>query len=234
MTMMDVLITGVGAILPAGDFTLHSRPQPRFSESALADFDLRTYLESPKTYLDRCSALALAGCALALKDAGLAGPFDEDFGLSLGTLYGCVETMRGFEAKLAESGPRAVSPLLFSHSYFNSPASICAIEWGLKGYHATFCGPDAGWQAVEVARDAILLGHATRMLCGGVDALSPDPDLGVGSPGPAGASVFVVLESEASADERSASGWKWARFTDGPAAESWFGHVYQTLLRKPT
>ncbi len=156
------------------------------------DFDLKTYLATPKTYLDRASALALAGCALALKNAGLQGPFDADFGIALGTQFGAVETMRGFEATLAEKGAKSVSPLLFSHSYFNSPISLCAIEWGLKGWHGPFCGPDALRDAVTAARDAIALGHATRMLCGGVEALSPARQM-AGEANPREWSAFWVL-----------------------------------------
>lgn len=157
---MNIIVTGAASI------------------EAGADFNLKNYLSTPKTYLDRASALALAGCAEALKNAGLEGPFDGDFGIALGTQFGCVETMRGFEAILAEKGAKSVSPLLFSHSYFNSPISICAIEWGLKGWHGTFCGEKALVDAVEAGIDAITLGHADRMLVGGVDALSPARALG--------------------------------------------------------
>lgn len=230
---MEIIITGLGAITPRGDYTLNSPAKPRESDGALTDFDLKTYLQTPKTYLDRCSALALAGCALALQDAGLAGTFNEDFGFSLGTEYGCVETMRGFEAKLAESGARAVSPLLFSHSYFNSPASLCVIEWGLKGYHATLCGPESGWEAVATARDALLLGHAKRMLCGAVDALSPARTLGDESAAPAEASVFLVLE----AGDENSTGVRWDALVrgdvDAAAAEEFgdCGAVLSLLAR---
>jgi 3-oxoacyl-(acyl-carrier-protein) synthase len=172
---MKILVTGSASIEPG------------------ADFDLKNYLSTPKTYLDRASALALAGCAEALRDAGLEGPFDGDFGISLGTQFGCVETMRGFEATLAEKGAKSVSPLLFSHSYFNSPISVCAIEWGLKGWHGTFCGETALRDAVEAAGDAITLGHATRMLCGGADALSPGRAF-AGEEDPQEFSRFWVLE----------------------------------------
>ena len=157
-----------------------------------ADFRLETFLSTPKTYLDRTSALALAGCALALENAGLSGPFDENFGITLGTQFGCVETMRVFEEKLAHGGPRAASPLLFSHSYFNSPISLCAIEWTLKGHHGTFCGPTAAWDAIVAARDAIALGHAEIMLCGGVESFPPARD-GAAQLQPCEASAFWVL-----------------------------------------
>lgn len=170
-----------------------------------ASFDLKNHLSTPKTYLDRASALALAGCAEALKSAGLEGPFDSDFGIALGTQFGCVETMRGFEAILAEKGAKSVSPLLFSHSYFNSPISICAIEWGLKGWHGTFCGERALLDAVEAGIDAITLGHAEKMLVGGVDALSPARAL-AGEESPIEFSRWWVLErSEAGREGKTAS-----------------------------
>ena len=180
---MNISITGFGCVLPRAD------------ERALPDFKLADYPVSPKTYLDRASALALAASSLALQNAGLVAPFDEEFGLSLGTRFGCVETMRTFESALSEKGARGASPLLFSHSYFNSPAAILAIEWGLQGIHVPLCGPNAGWQALETARDALELGHATRMLCGAVEALSPargfvdESDAGEGA-------LFWVLERD--------------------------------------
>jgi len=161
------------------------------------DFDLKDYLATPKTYLDRASALALAGCALCFKNANLEGPFDADFGIALGTRFGAVETMRQFETTLAEKGARAVSPLLFSHSYFNAPISICAIEWGLKGWHGPFCGKNALQQAVIAARDAIFLGHATRMICGGVEAFSPARQMS-GEENPREWSAFWILEKNGS------------------------------------
>jgi len=219
---MSIYVTGLGAITPWGDFTLLAERSPRLagdgSEFGIADFDLKRYLATPKTYLDRCSAFTLAGCALALEDAGLTGPFDEEFGLAVGTEFGCVETMRGFEAKLHEAGARTVSPLLFSHSYFNSPASLAAIEWGLKGTHATFCGPEAGLHALWCAHDALALGHAGRMLAGAADALSParewagetewDDGRGDGAPGEAAA--FFVLEQFEPA-QAPAHGVSWER-----------------------
>jgi 3-oxoacyl-[acyl-carrier-protein] synthase II len=103
--------------------------------------------------------------------------------------------MKGFWQNVAEKGVRLATPLLFSHSYVNSPISLCAIEYGLKGYHTTVCaGKNSGLEAVHAAYGAIRLGHAQAMLCGGVEALTPtrqlceEGDLGE-------ASVFLVLES---------------------------------------
>ena len=157
---MTINIIGAGAILP---------PNGALSVGAI---ERANYPLSPKTYLDRASELALCAASLALQNAGLSGPLGADCGLSIGTQFGSVETMRVFEEKLNQSGARGASPLLFSHSYFNAAAALIAIEWGISGHHTPFCGRDSAWQVVEAARDAIELGHAHTMLCGGVEANS--------------------------------------------------------------
>ncbi len=226
--LQNVVLTGLGAITSGGDFSLHDASTPLSGLSALEannagtftveNFALENYLTSQKTYLDRCSALALAGCALALRDAGmeLVSEGKEKFGITLGTHFGCVETMKSFWDKATEKGARMANPILFSHSYFNSPISLCAIEFSLKGYHATFCANEySGVEAVRAAYDAIRLGHAQAIICGGVDAVSPtrvhcDPDNRAGE-----AAVFFVLESADHAQLRGARSTLAIR-------ESWF------------
>jgi hypothetical protein len=207
-TLHEVVVTGMGAITTFGDATLAddtvlgSVPRTGAGDLPAEHFDLKNYPLSPKTYLDRCSALALAGGAIALRDAGVTTPAEdaERFGIVLGTHLGCLATMKGFWDKAIEKGARLANPLLFSHSYFNSPISLCAIEWGLKGYHTTICaGENSGLESVRTAFDAIRLGHADAMLCGGVDALTPErllmePQDKAMPPGEA--SVFFVLESK--------------------------------------
>lgn len=219
----SVVVTGIGAITARGDLTLHGAGSAVASGGGsgsaggsaesfkLESFKLENYLASQKTYLDRCAALALAGCALALRDAAMQWPpADADnFGITLGTHLGCVETMKTFWDKTTQSGVRGASPLLFSHSYFNTPISLCAIEFGLKGFHATFCaGHDSGLAAVCAAFDAIRLGHARAMLCGGVEALTPARALFEPSPADSAlgeASVFFVLEEAGRATRRGAA-----------------------------
>lgn len=210
-----VVLTGVGAITSRGDFTLQDGSTPsaemassKASESdfVIENFALENYLASQKTYLDRCSALALAGCALALRDAQIESSSQyENFGITLGTHFGCVETMKSFWDKAAEKGVRLANPLLFSHSYFNSPISLCAIEFGLKGYHGTFCANEySGLEAVRAAYDAIRLGRADAMVCGGVDAVTPTRVLCAPDERSGEAAVFFVLENEKHARERGA------------------------------
>jgi 3-oxoacyl-(acyl-carrier-protein) synthase len=214
----EVVLTGMGCITARGDLTLQGASNANDAQTfTLPDFKLENYLTSQKTYLDRCSALALAGCALALNDAGLTWPLngdtsthDELCGITLGTHLGCIETMKVFWDKATERGARLANPLLFSHSYFNTPISLCAIEFGLKGYHTTFCaGTQSGIEAVRAAHDAIQLGHAAMMLCGGVEAWTPtrallESESNVSTP-LGEASAFFVLESAHHAEQRNAA-----------------------------
>lgn len=167
------------------------------SQGALSipDFDLKNYPVAPKTYLDRASALALAACGSAIEKAELSAPLGDEVGLCLGTQFGSVQTMATFEDKLAQTGAKTVSPLLFSHSFFNSPAAILSIEWGIRGPHAPFCGARAGLDAVEAGRDALLLEQAQTMICGAVEANSPARELAGDSQNGEGA-IFLVLERD--------------------------------------
>jgi hypothetical protein len=118
--------------------------------------------------------------------------------------------MKVFWDKATERGTRLANPLLFSHSYFNTPISLCAIEFGLKGYHTTFCaGQQSGIEAVRAALGAIQLGHAQMMLCGGVEAWTPTRALleadsnVVHSTGRS--QRFSVLENARHAEQRNAA-----------------------------
>jgi len=207
-----IVVTGYSAITARGDFS--SRGKSTFQRSpsgaeanAIAGFDIKNYPVSQKTYLDRCSALALAAAALALQDAEISHPPQNAarFGITLGTHYGCIETMKSFWDNLAEKGARHANALLFSHSYFNSPISLCAIEFGLQGYHNTVCaGSRSGLEAIRLAHDAIAADHADAMLCGGVDALTEARTTMNPTENANEAAVFLVLEKSTFAKARGA------------------------------
>jgi 3-oxoacyl-(acyl-carrier-protein) synthase len=215
--MNTIVCTGWAAITARGDFSSDA-PQVLASLSSdlggedfgggpIAEFALGKYLGSTKTYLDRCSALALAGAAGALKAAGVAWPAEDgdEFGVALGTHDGCLETMRGFWQNAQERGVEKANSILFSHSYLNSPISLCAIEFGLRGYHGTF-SHDAysGSLAMRAAFDALRLGHAQAMLCGGADALTPTRQSCEPSSSASEAAVFAILETTEHAEQRGA------------------------------
>lgn len=227
MTEQDanrVLLTGVGLVTPWGIGEEAFRAglaseEPLPAPAKCPPVDLADYLPSAKTYLDRCSELALLGAALALGDAGLLAddhtllPTDTDrFGLALGTAYGCLDTMHANTSRVQGKGARLASPLLFMHSFVNAPASLIAIEWGLRGPGATFTdGALSAASALLWAWDLLRRRAVDTMLVGGVEALSEpllraveaDPELARGRQ-PMEAAAFLLLEREEVARARAA------------------------------
>ena len=205
------VLTGWAAITPCGDFSSTGAPLPAAStcSGTIADFELASYLSSRKNYLDRCSALALGATAATLRAANWEWPINEeiadDCGIALGTHLGCLETMRGFWQGAQERGIERANSILFSHSYFNSPISLCAIEYNLRGYHGTFCSRDnSGLDAMRTACEALQLGHAQMMLCGGVEAITPTREACEPQANMSEASAFCALENAELAAQRGA------------------------------
>ena len=207
-------VTGIGIVSSIGigrdEFFAAVRAGRRRS-GKIEDFCIEDYLETEKTYLDHCSAFALAACAMALKDAQLPPSCihhpSASSGICLGTALGCLQTMEDFFLRVIEKGPRYANSLLFSHSYANSPTILAAIEFGLAGYHSTATsGESSSLIALMQSLNALRLGYAERIVTGGVDALSEAlqrvwaqiyPDRMPGE----GAAVFV-LETETAVVER--------------------------------
>lgn len=174
------------------------------------DFVVEDYLESEKTYLDRCSELALAACALAWQDAGLdwrslSRPL---MGLCLGTAYGCLDSMQNMTDRVQTKGVRFGSPVIFTHSFANSPTSLAAIEYEMQGPTSTFClGDVSAGSALDYAWRLVGDGRAEVMLAGGVEALSMAMLRGLGdSPyTPGEGACMLVLESAEHAQARRAA-----------------------------
>lgn len=160
-----------GALSGIGPVSLFAAEQPA---GEVRGFKLADILPSMKTYNDRASEFTLAACHLALRDAGFTGDGMNRWraGIVLGSEYGCLSTLYTYTAALQQKGARFANPLLFSHTYVNTPASLAAIEFGLGGHHGTFAGRDAGRQALEAAGEALALDRADLLLAVGVDTLS--------------------------------------------------------------
>lgn len=193
-TRNRVLAAGVGPISAIGvgreDFTeglaeeregireVHSFNPAAYDYNLAAeclDFAVEDYLDSEKTYLDRCSELTLAACALALEDAatesGDVPP--ERVGLALGTAYGALDSMWAHTERVQSRGVRRASSVLFLHSFANTPTSLASIEFDIRGPVATFCsGMTSSGAALQFGGDLIADGRADLVLAGGVDALS--------------------------------------------------------------
>ncbi|MHC4502111.1 MAG: beta-ketoacyl synthase N-terminal-like domain-containing protein [Planctomycetota bacterium] len=191
----EVLVTGVGVVSAAGESpdalaaaVREGRPlaseitafEVAEGEPARAceihEFDLARHVPSVKSYIDRTSALALAATKAALEDAGVfedGARGGREVGLVYGTQWGCLDSMEVFYAKLKGSNPRFAPPLPFSHSYANSPASVLAIEFALRGHHAVYStGRTSGARAVLAGADAVESGRAGAVACVASDSFS--------------------------------------------------------------
>lgn len=92
-------------------------------------------------------------------------------GVYLGTGIGGIQDIEENALKLHESGPRRVSPLLMIKGLSNMAAGTVAMQFGLQGPNAcvvTACA--TGAQSIIAAANAIRLGQADVMLCGGTEA----------------------------------------------------------------
>jgi 3-oxoacyl-(acyl-carrier-protein) synthase len=210
-----VVITGMGLIhglgiglepLMAG---VGDDTEPDAAAIECSDFEPEEYRESGKTYLDRCSDLTLGACYLAVRDAGLHWQDAEHprWGVSLGTAYGCLASMLNMTGRVQQKGLRFGSPVIFTHSFANSPGALAAIEYDLQGPCMTHClGDLSGAAALEYALRTLRLGRVDLLLGGGVEALS-QPLLAARdrwSPGaiPAEGAAILVAETAAHAAGR--------------------------------
>ncbi len=168
--MLD--IAGIGWVLPAGTgagdgfkaLAASWRWQPE-DNAALAGFSAKDYLTSVKGYLDPAGSFCLAACALAMGESrSAAAGLRERSGIS--TITRCGSTLSGyrFTEQLLQKGPRLASPLIFPHSYANTPGNLAAIEFGFGGPHMVLYGDQDVREAVEFAVCRLGDGTADEML----------------------------------------------------------------------
>jgi 3-oxoacyl-[acyl-carrier-protein] synthase II len=143
----------------------------------LPAFDLADFLETQRPYLDTQSRCALAAAAMALDNAAVE-PDEVDpllCGLYYANALGNLDTLATFGQVVEQKGMRLASPVLFSHAYANSTASLLSIEFALAGANHNFCGSRlCGAEALQGALMALDAGQADLILTGGADAVAPE------------------------------------------------------------
>ncbi|MFA5142869.1 MAG: beta-ketoacyl-[acyl-carrier-protein] synthase family protein [Candidatus Omnitrophota bacterium] len=132
---------------------------------------------------DRATRLVLSAAKLALDDAGLNVPLDEEVsartGVSLGSTLGSVRSISEFDKEGLRSGPRSVNPALFPNTVINAPASQVSIRFNIKGFNATIStGFSAGLDAIDYAANFIKLYDYDIVLAGGIEELCEQTFLG--------------------------------------------------------
>jgi 3-oxoacyl-[acyl-carrier-protein] synthase II len=122
--------------------------------------------------MDRCTHLVLAAARQAETDSGLdVASVGEAAGASIGTALGGVASFEQTVRQLADRGPDRVSPFAIVQTLPNLPAGWVSIELGTRGpllTQSTACA--ASNMAIGDGVDAIRLGRADVMLCGGTEA----------------------------------------------------------------
>jgi len=187
-----VVITGLGAVTPLGNDVLSSweklvtaaggvGPITAFDASAypvrfaceLKEFDPGRWLERKQVRrLDRFAQMIVAAARQAEADAGLEIATEPDrVGVSAGTGMGGLNAYQDCYETLVERGAGRVSPFSVAAIMPSSGAGWVSIELGTKGPLSSQCTACAASQmAIGEGADAIRLGRAEAMLCGGSEA----------------------------------------------------------------
>jgi 3-oxoacyl-[acyl-carrier-protein] synthase II len=177
------LFDGESAIAPVTAFD--TRRARSHVAGQILDFDPAAFIPAGKLRrIDRVGRLAVASCRLALEHAGLAsstGPPTaaapaapvanaDRVGVAIGTATAGVHSLVDYLDRLVSQGPTGASALDFSNTVGNAAASLCGIEFGLRGPNVTLSYKEASaLSAVTYAAMALDAGRADAMVTGAVD-----------------------------------------------------------------
>jgi 3-oxoacyl-[acyl-carrier-protein] synthase II len=170
-TFADALLAGAIGIAPITAFdTTGCRSH---QAGSLRGFDPAAFIPPMKLRrVDDVGRVALACARLALEDAGwrARGEGYDDIGVALGTYTADLDSTVAYLRGLIKDGPAGVPALLFSNTVSNASASLCAMEWGLRGPNVTFNQREASsLAALAFAVAAVRDRRAAVMLTGGAD-----------------------------------------------------------------
>jgi 3-oxoacyl-[acyl-carrier-protein] synthase II len=167
----SALLAGHAGAAPISRFEVDGFPV-RFA-AEVKDFDVLEFVDSRAARrMDRCTHLLLAAARQAERDSGLeVSAVGERAGTAIGTALGGVASFEQTVLQLAGRGPGRVSPFSIVQTLPNLAAGWVSIELGTRGpllSESTACA--ASSMAIGDALDAIRLGRAEVMVCGGTEA----------------------------------------------------------------
>ena len=187
-----VVITGLGAVSPLGNDAETSwrnltagksgaGPITRFDPARytvtfaceVKDFDPTAWIERKQARrMDRFAHLIVAAARQADADAGLDIAAEPDrIGASVGTGIGGLQSFQDCYDELLQRGPDRVNPFAIPEIIPNMGAAWVSMELGTTGPLTSECTACAASNmAIGDGLDAIRLGRADVMLCGGSEA----------------------------------------------------------------
>ncbi|MBK9797124.1 MAG: hypothetical protein IPP58_11615 [Holophagaceae bacterium] len=191
MSSSDLVITGLGLVLPCGDGLEAARASlasvaPCFGSlpetlgkglgAACTAFGPAGIIPPMQLRrLDRPSRFAWVAAHQAFQDAGLdPKPMGERIAVAVGTLTGGSEASEAFMRPYLQRGPEGASPLVFPNCVANAASGHLALAFGLKGPSVTFVDREnAAFVALEQAARWLRAGLAEVALVLGTDGLFP-------------------------------------------------------------
>src|SRR3954453_15977703 len=138
----------------------------------ITDFDPARFVSPLKLRrVDAVGRIALGATRLALDDADLRASANRAaVGIVLGSATAGVQARGEYLESLMRGGPAGAPALIFASTVGNAAASLCALEFGLRGPNTTVTHKEASaLAAVAYATDLVLHGKAQAILCGGAD-----------------------------------------------------------------
>ena len=141
----------------------------------IRDFDPTAFIPPLKLRrIDNVGRVAVACAHLLFDDAACKpdGGGADHIGVALGTYTAGLDSLVESLGGLTDRGPTGVPALLFSNTVSNAPASLCAIEFGLRGPNVTFNQREASsFGALLFSVGAIRQGRVSAMVTGGADCM---------------------------------------------------------------
>jgi len=188
----DLVVTGLGVVLPPGDGVEAARASlasgaPYFAElppslgtgrgAACSSFNPAGVIPPMQLRrLDRGSRFAWVAAAQAFRDAGLepGTGFGERMAIAAATMTGGSEATEAFIRPYVERGPEGASPMVFPNCVANAAAGHLALAFGLKGPSTTQLEREVGaFAALDQAARWLRLGFCELALVVGLDGLFP-------------------------------------------------------------
>jgi 3-oxoacyl-[acyl-carrier-protein] synthase II len=187
-----VVVTGLGAVTSLGNTVEDTwseliagksgaGPITQFDPSGypvnfaceVQDLDLTQYIDyKAARRMDRFTHLALAAARQAETDSGLEiAPMADRVGAAVATGIGGLKSFESCVDQLNERGPDRVNPFAIVQIIPNLAAGWVSMELGTRGPLMSECTACAASNmAIGDGLDAIRLGRADAMICGGTEA----------------------------------------------------------------